>query len=202
LVAGLANSVFQGNIIISNDALMKKYPSVSGHRLYLVDCPEEKVEEVRRLLSWALQDVGIDISGTGERLAGFNKVENTYLSIFLILGGFGLLLGTIGLGIVVMRNLLERRGELALLKAIGFNRDSINKLILSEHVVLLIIGTLSGCLTALFAVLPAMLTPGSAVPYFTIIVTLLAILISGFLWIYLATTYAMKGDLLPALRNE
>ena len=202
LVAGLANSVFQGNIIISNDALMKKYPSVSGHRLFLVDSPEENREDVRRLLSWALQDVGIDISGTGERLAGFNKVENTYLSIFLILGGFGLLLGTIGLGIVVMRNLLERRGELALLTAIGFNRDSINKLILSEHVVLLIIGTLSGCITALIAVLPAMLAPGSAVPYFTIIVTLFVILVSGVLWIYLATSYAMKGDLLPALRNE
>jgi putative ABC transport system permease protein len=202
LVAGIANSVFQGNVIILKDVLMTRYPSVSGHRLFLIDCPTDKMEPVGGLLAWALQDLGIDISSTAERLAGFNKVENTYLSIFLILGGFGLLLGTIGLGIVVMRNILERRGELALLKAIGYSRRSIDQLLLSEHILLLVLGTLCGFLTALIAVLPAMINPGNAVPYLTIMITLLVILFSGGVWIYLATSYAVRGDLLPALRNE
>jgi putative ABC transport system permease protein len=202
LVAGLANSVFQGNIIISTDVLTKRFPSVSGHRLFLIDCPADQMEPVSGLLSWALQDLGIDISSTAERLAGFNKVENTYLSIFLILGGFGLLLGTLGLGIVVIRNILERRGELALLKAIGYSRKSIDQLLLSEHILLLVIGTLCGFLTAIIAVLPAMITPGGDVPYLTIFITLLIILFSGAMWIYLATSFAMKGDLIPALRNE
>jgi ABC-type antimicrobial peptide transport system permease subunit len=202
LVAGLANSVFQGNVIISKDILMKRYPSVSGHRLFLIDCPSDQIEPVQRKVGWALQDLGLDISSTAARLAGFNKVENTYLSIFLILGGFGLLLGTIGLGIVVMRNILERRGELALLKAVGFQKKAINKLILSEHILLLVIGTLCGFLTAIIAVLPAMITPGSAVPYFTILITLMVILVSGIVWIFWATSFALRGDLLPALRNE
>jgi ABC-type antimicrobial peptide transport system permease subunit len=202
IMGGLANSVFQGNIIISEDILMEKYPSVSGHRLFLVDSPPEEADSARSALSWALQDLGLDISSTSERLAGFNKVENTYLSIFLILGGFGLLLGTIGLGIVVIRNILERRGELALLRAIGFNRRSIDKLLLSEHILLLIIGTVCGFITALIAVFPALINPGSEVPYLTIIVTLFVILFSGVLWIYLATSFAIRGNLLPALRNE
>ena len=33
-------------------------------------------------------------------------------------GGLGLLLGSVGLGVVVLRNVLERRGELALLLAV------------------------------------------------------------------------------------
>ena len=37
LVGGLANSVFQGNIIISQETFMQKYPSLSGYRLFLVD---------------------------------------------------------------------------------------------------------------------------------------------------------------------
>jgi len=138
LIAGLANSVFQGNILIAEDFLIERYPSVSGYRLFLVDCPEEVADSVSNTLSWAMQDLGIDITSTGDRLAVFNEVENTYLSIFLILGGFGLILGTIGLGIVVMRNIIERRGELALLRAVGFNKPSIYKLIFSEHILLLV----------------------------------------------------------------
>jgi ABC-type antimicrobial peptide transport system permease subunit len=202
LVAGLANSVFQGNIIISKDGLIARYPSVSGHRMFLVDCPPEVADSVSNTLSWAMQDLGIDITRTGDRLARFNEVENTYLSIFLILGGFGLILGTIGLGIVVMRNILERRGELALLKAVGFSKSSINKLIFSEHILLLVIGTACGFFTALIAVFPALITPGTAVPYITILITLLVILFSGCLWIYWATSFAVRGDLLPALRSE
>ena len=202
LVAGLANSVFQGNILIAEEAMIIKYPSISGYRLFLVDCPAEGADSVSNTLSWAMQDLGIDITSTAYRLAEFNEVENTYLSIFLILGGFGLILGTIGLGIVVIRNILERRGELALLRAVGFNRRSIYKLILSEHILLLMIGTACGFFTALVAVFPAVITPGTAVPYTIIFATLLVILCSGGLWIYLATSFAVRGNLLPALRNE
>ena len=40
-------------------------------------------------------------------------------------GLLGLLLGSAGLGVVVLRNVLERRGELGLLQAVGFPRRSI-----------------------------------------------------------------------------
>ena len=39
LVGGLANSVFQGNIIISEKTFIQKYPSLSGYRLFLFDAP-------------------------------------------------------------------------------------------------------------------------------------------------------------------
>ena len=67
----------------------------------------------------ALTDFGADAIGTAERLAAFHRVENTYLSTFQTLGGLGLLLGTVGLATVLLRNALERRRELALLGAVG-----------------------------------------------------------------------------------
>ena len=57
---------------------------------------------------------------TVARRNAFNAVQNTYLGTFQILGGLGLLLGSAGLGIIVLRNVLERRGELGLLLAVGF----------------------------------------------------------------------------------
>ena len=53
-------------------------------------------------------DFGADATGTAERLAQFHRVENTYLSTFQALGGLGLILGTMGLATVLLRNVLER----------------------------------------------------------------------------------------------
>ena len=69
-----------------------------------------------------LQPLGVDATVAAERLASFHRVENTYLSTFQALGGLGLLLGTIGLATVMFRNVLERRRELGLLRAVGYDR--------------------------------------------------------------------------------
>ena len=149
-----------------------------------------------------MQNFGLEITPPYERLAEFNKVENTYLSIFLSLGGLGLILGSIGLGIIVIRNLMERRGEMALLSAVGFTRQAIFKLLLSEHIFLLIAGLITGTVSALISILPVFFTPGTSVPYISIIISILFLLISGIFWIVLAAKFALRTELLPALRNE
>ncbi|UCE41353.1 MAG: ABC transporter permease [Candidatus Aminicenantes bacterium] len=202
LVGGLANSVFQGNIIVSEKTLIQKYPSISGYRIFLVDAPPEKVTTVADRLSWALQDQGLDLTLASTRLAEFNTVQNTYLSIFLILGSFGLLLGSVGLGVVVWRNVNERRGELALLRAVGYNKKSIQAILLSEHVALLVVGILFGIIAALLAVLPTFLTPGAGIPYPTILIILVIVSLNGIIWTFSAALLATKEDLIPALRKE
>ncbi len=202
LVGGLANSVFQGKIIISERTLIQKFPSISGYRIFLVDAPYERMDEVRESLSWAMQDQGLDLMPASTRLAEFNTVQNTYLSIFLILGSFGLLLGSVGLGIVVWRNIKERQGELALLRAVGFTKKSVQAVILSEHIALLIAGIFYGILAALVATLPSLLTPGTEIPYPTILIVLIIVGLNGVIWTYSAAHFATKEDLLPALRKE
>ncbi len=202
LVGGLRNSIFQGNLIISEKYFMEKYPSLSGTNLFLIDAPREKQNQVSGDLSWALQDLGLDLIPTSDRLAQFNQVENTYLSIFLILGSFGLILGSIGLGIVVGRNIKEREGELALLRAVGFSLPSLRKLILYEHMALLLAGVGLGLVSALLATLPAILTPGADIPYLSILVLLVFVLANGGIWTLTATRQATRGDLLEALRRE
>ena len=202
LAGGLANSIFQGNIILSEELFLQKYPSVSGYRLFLIDAPLERIHEISRDISWAMQDNGLDLVPASMRLAEFNKVENTFLSIFLILGSFGLLLGSIGIVIVVWRHVNEQRGELALLRAVGFSQRSLQTVILSEHISLLITGVLLGTLAALCATFPTLLTPGTNIPFITMLVLLLIVLLNGIGWTVLATRFTIRGDLIPALRNE
>lgn len=202
LVGGLANSIFQGSVIVSERAFLGKFPSTGGYRMFLVDAPFAEADSIARAISWALEDNGVDLTRTDARLAAFNSVENTYLSIFLILGTFGLMLGSVGIGILIARNISERRGELALLKAVGFNSAAIRVMVVSEHGVLLAAGVIVGAVSAMLAVIPAVMAPGSAVPAGTLVLLLVLIAAAGGLWTYGATALVTRDDLIPALRNE
>jgi len=202
LVAAVANSILQGNLLIDEEEFVKQFPSETGYRMFLIDAPSKDADQISRTLSRALRDTGLQLTPTTQRLAAFNAVQNTYLSTFQVLGGLGLLLGSVGLGVVVLRNVLERRNELALFLALGFRRRALKWLVACEHGALLLIGLAVGIIAALVAVLPALLSPGTGVPYASLALTLVAVLVSGALWTWLATTLALRGRLLEALRNE
>src|SRR4029078_9338483 len=103
-----------------------------------------EVSAVAGALEEGLGVFGFDAQKTTERLAEFLAVQNTYLSTFQSLGGLGLLLGTFGLATVQLRNVLERRGELALLRATGFRRRRLAQLVMIENGLLLLGGLAVG----------------------------------------------------------
>jgi len=202
IIGSLANSVFQGHVLIADSLFTAKFPTIGGTKVFLADVPDSLRASVEKKLNFTLQNYGLELATAPQRLATFHKIENTYLSIFLMLGGLGLLLGSIGLGIVVIRNVLERRAELALLTAIGFTPRPIYKYIMSEYVFLLVAGIAAGTGAALLSILPVLFTPGSQPPVLSIIITIMSLFACGFLWIYLAIKLALRQQLLPALRNE
>jgi ABC-type antimicrobial peptide transport system permease subunit len=202
LAGALANSILQGSLVIAEDEFVARFPSASGYRMFLIDAPPERAASVAATLSRALQDAGLELTPTAQRLAAFNAVQNTYLSTFQILGGLGLLLGSAGLGVVVLRNVLERRGELALLLAVGFHPRALSRLALIEHGALLLLGLFVGAGSAVIAVLPVLLSPAAEVPLTSLAVTLAAVLVMGALSTWLSTGLALRGKLLEALRNE
>ncbi len=202
VVGMVGNSVFQGSLLLSEKPFMQHFPSVSGYQGFLIDAPPDRVKQVTDVLSEALVDVGFDPMPAGERLALFAEVENTYLSIFAVLGGFGLLLGSAGLGVVVLRNVLERRSELALLRAVGFRSRTVQWLVFSEHSLLLAIGIAVGVGSALIAVLPSLTSMGAEVPVQTLSLTLLAVVAVGALSAAGATRAALSGSLMGSLRSE
>ncbi|MGI8965195.1 MAG: ABC transporter permease, partial [Limisphaerales bacterium] len=202
IVASVANSILQGSLLIDGEEFKKKFPSANGYRMFLIDAPSKNANEISAELSRAMQDFGLELTPAAQRLAAFNAVQNTYLNTFQILGGLGLLLGSFGLGVVVLRNVLERRSELAVLKAVGFRARSLRWIILSEHGALLFCGLGLGIFASLIAILPTLLSPGKELSYRSLAWTLAAVFCNGLLWTWLATKFALRGELLKALRNE
>jgi ABC-type antimicrobial peptide transport system permease subunit len=149
-----------------------------------------------------LTDFGFDAMSTGDRLANFHRVENTYLSTFQMLGALGLLLGTLGMAAVLLRNVLERRRELALLRAFGYNSSHFTLMVVAENAFLLIAGLLIGAFCALLAIAPVFIERGGRLPNLSLGVLLLMVLISGLIASLLATWAALRSPLLPSLRAE
>jgi len=201
LTASIPDSILQGSVLIPDTVFSERFPASGGSRVLLVDAPANSAAEVARSLSVALRDAGLEITPASTRLADFTAVRNTYLSIFLALGGLGLVLGTAGLGVVVMRTVLDRRRELAVMNALGFSRIALERLLFLEHAVLLVLGMCAGCTSALVAVLPRLIAADAAVPWAWLALLGSAILANACTWIWLAARMALHGTLATALRD-
>jgi ABC-type antimicrobial peptide transport system permease subunit len=202
-IAGiLQDSVFQSELLLSEANFLKLYPRQEGYTFFLIDAPPERMDEVKGMLEKSLADHGFIVNPSALRLQTYLAVENTYLSTFQALGGLGLLLGALGLAIVLMRTVWERRGELALLRALGYRQTALGWLMLAENGFLLLLGLAIGALTALLSVAPHLIVGSGEVPLFRLLGLLVLVLIVGLAAGAAAVAATLRAPLLAALRRE
>ncbi|MBP7506703.1 MAG: FtsX-like permease family protein [Prolixibacteraceae bacterium] len=203
LVAGLKPSIFQGNIIIDSKNFLENYPTKAGSNFFLIDGDQERKQEIAEEFSLLYRENGIEIKDAQIKLAEFLSVENTYLSIFLILGALGLLIGTAGISVVLQRSLYERNKELSLLASLGFRNKLIIKITVYEYIILLIWGEVIGFVTALLAVFPIFVSSIMDISPLFVLVIILIIIVNGILWIYFPAKSKIKNmKLIEGLRND
>ena len=202
IVGLLKNSIFQGSVLMADEAFRRAFPNESGFRMFLVRTPAGKTDAVAATLEDVLGDYGLDAQRTDDILRALLAVQNTYLSTFQSLGALGLLLGTFGLAAVQLRNVFERRGELALLRAAGFSRRRLGRIVLYENAVLLIAGLAVGVVAALVAVLPHLAAGGAAVPWLGLAGMLALIVVAGLVTGLAAVRSTVNAPVVAALRGD
>ena len=203
LVAVLRDSIFQGELLMSQANFVRLFPDQGGYRVMLVEAAPERAAAVAATIGSALTDFGAEATTTAARLAEFHRVENTYLSTFQALGGLGLLLGTLGLATVLLRNVLERRRELALLAAVGYRHGHFLLMVAAENAVLLAGGLIAGTVCAVLAIAPAAIERGARVPLTGAAALLVfAVFVTGLLASLVATRVATRAPVLESLRSE
>jgi ABC-type antimicrobial peptide transport system permease subunit len=202
IVGGLNESVFQGQLVVSETAFLKAFPSITGKRFFLIAPSGGSSDKLASLMEKDLSDYGVDVDSTGRVIENYLSVQDTYMAAFQTLGGLGLMLGTLGLAAVLLRNILERRGELALFRAIGFRDTAIAWMVLSETGTLLWAGLLTGTACALIAVLPQLIRIHDWGVMIPLGGTLLVIIFLGFVSGFVAVIAALRSPVLAALRSE
>jgi ABC-type antimicrobial peptide transport system permease subunit len=202
IVGLLQDSVFQSGLLMSESNFLKLYPGQEGYNLFLIDTRDQPPAAIRDLLGTTLAERGFEVTPTAERLESYLAVENTYLSTFQALGGLGLLLGALGLGVVLLRGVWERRGELALLRALGYRQRALGWLVLAENGFLLLLGLGVGTVAALLAVAPHLLGGEGAIPWPRLLAMLGLVLLVGLMSGAAALARTLSAPLVPALRRE
>ena len=118
-----------------------------------------------------------------------------------MLGGLGLILGALGFGFIILRNVQDRQGELATLKAIGFLNKDIASNLFKEHCILLLWAVFCGTITALISWIPLLVTNAS-LPLGRILTILALILLVGVISCFLSSRASTKFKFLEILKNE
>lgn len=195
------SGVLQGSLIIDRTTLDRMFPSATEHGLCLVRHELSDTETAERLRR-ALGRYGVIITPTRQRLQALGAVESTYLDMFLVLGGLGMILGAAGTGLVVLRNAAVRRRELAILRAVGLPPGQILVYLAAEYLYLVIGGLASGIIPALIAVHPAILRLGQAVPVGLMAALITTLFAAGLLGTLAAVSAASRMRLIEALRGE
>ena len=191
-------SVFQGSLLIADTAFARLFPSEAGYRVFLMDAPPTLTAR----LNIDQERLGMTAVPAVDRLREFYAVESSYLTMFLVLGGLGLLLGIGGTGVVVLRNIFERRGELALLEAVGYSRSMLLRILFIEQAALVLAGAFLGTLAASAALIPLIVSSQSTVSPTSLLVFLAAILVTTFSSIGIVLGIGLRHVSIADLRVE
>ncbi len=201
LSAGLKSSVFQGYVLIGIENFNKYFPSVAGSQVFMADGKPEMKNEYLNILVDRLAEYGVYFEPAEERLASFFVVTNTYLSVFTILGGIGMILGVAGIGLILIRNFNNRRRDLGLLLAEGFSIKSIRKLLFNEHLLILNAGIITGMVSAIVATRPSLENIGG-LPVKMILIMILLIFATGISALLISVRSVKSESLMSRIRRE
>ena len=199
--AGLKSSVFQGYVIIGSENFSRYFPSVAGSQIFLVDGRPELSELYKNILTERLSDFGVHFEPAGERLASFFVVTNTYLSVFTILGGIGMILGVAGLGFILIRNFNQRKRDFGLMMAAGYSVKSIRRIVFGEHAGILLAGIFTGIISSLIATRPSIMNY-SEIPWKTLAVMVVLVSITGFTALIVSVRNIKSHTLITNIRKE
>ncbi|MDA1079035.1 MAG: ABC transporter permease, partial [Verrucomicrobia bacterium] len=192
ICAVVKGSFLQGALYISEKDWLSKFPQRGGYQQFWLGGEGDESVAVAHLED-RLLNYGIKSESTLDRLRILQQVENTYLSIFQALGGLGVLLGTVGLFVVVLRNLWERRQEQAILSALGYSFIQLKKIYFKENVRVVFYGVILGMSAGFMGLVPSFIQKINDVSYVVIGGFVLTLLI--FAWL------SLKGSILVGLRQ-
>ena len=111
--------IFHGNAIMSAEDFRRLWPKESGVEVLLMK--SSSPDEAAEILSTAMNEYGLNVQTVEERIKMFFGVTETYLLIFLTLGGLGLFLGIFSLMIIVRKNLTAQATTIRQYRAMGFD---------------------------------------------------------------------------------
>ena len=158
VVAIMDNDMFHGSLVTSDENVRRYFPEIRGYRMFFVDCPEEKTQEVRQALQEGLEAYGPEIESVFESQYRQMDVHNAWIRLTQVWLLVGLGLGCLCYSPILRRSLLMSQGELANLYSMGFSLSHVRRIAILELIRPLSHGINIGTIAAIAATVGATLT--------------------------------------------
>ncbi|MDQ4043836.1 MAG: FtsX-like permease family protein, partial [Chloroflexota bacterium] len=158
----------------------------------------------------ALLASGVQAYDIRQEMEDAQQQQRSFLYIMQGFMGLGLIVGIAAVGVIAFRAVVERRQQIGMLRALGFQRSAVARAFVIESAVIVIIGVLAGGITGL--ILSWSLITGDefsaagnatfVVPWSLIIITLVASIVAALLMTWIPARQAARVVPAEALRYE
>lgn len=149
-VAGVVDEFWLGAIFVSKARFAQLYPTRAADTAWLVTAnPGVTPDALTRSVEAKYPGVGLDARPVKQIFDEAASLQRTFVGLFKVLLRLGLIIGITGLSIAAVRNVLERRHAVGVMRAVGFKRYMVGTSLLLESILIATLGCAVGLATGL-----------------------------------------------------
>jgi len=150
-IIGIMDQYFSSGMFCSHSFLHSFDPLAKDTSLYFETSPPSGVAnaDVSKKMEQLFVEYGLTTFVVRDTVEEAMTMVASVMQLMEIFLGMGLIVGIAGLGIITIRNVAERRQEIGVMRAIGYQRDMILKAFLLETSFMSLLGILVGTLMGL-----------------------------------------------------
>ena len=196
-------------ILANTSTIDSIYPSMAATSYYVALSDSADVHEVASSIESALSANGVQAKVIADEIADARSQTESFFYIVQGFMGLGLVVGIAAIGVIAFRSVVERRQQIGVLRAIGYQRNEVALSFLIETVYIVAIGVISG--TALGLILARNLFKGDelgtqgasfTIPWAMVSIVLAATVIVALLMTWAPARQASRIAPAEALRYE
>jgi putative ABC transport system permease protein len=150
-VIGIMDQMLVGGAFTSREFVEERAPSSTDTLFYVDTNPSTSFtdDDVREELEKALAEYGLMTIVVKDIIEEAMSVSASVMQLMELFLGVGLVVGIAGLGIITIRNIAERKQEIGVMRAIGFQRRMILETFLIETSFVSLLGIAMGVVLGL-----------------------------------------------------
>jgi putative ABC transport system permease protein len=212
-VIDAAHSMLFG-VYLGGPATAQLFPDNSPRPVsYFLNLPESADPgDVANDVELALLPYGASAVDLEQQMEDDQSTQRSFLYVLQGFMGLGLIVGIAAVGVIAFRAVVERRQQIGMLRALGFQRGTVSQAFVIESAIVVVLGVIAGAVFGLILAYILMTsedftegspdTGGFVVPWTIITVTLTTAVVAALLMAWLPARQASRVVPAEALRYE
>ena len=147
-VVGVLDEQYLHGIFMGKSQMQQLFPAVQGNTLFLIKVAQGvNPFDVTYDLKKGYKVFGMDAKVVRDEVAQLSQQSQMVFELLEIFLSLGLIIGIASLGAITLRSIMERRRDIGMMRAMGFQQNQILNFLLIEGLFITTLGTLIGLAT-------------------------------------------------------